>query len=82
MQYSHKRVYPTKHVKCTFLDTLVYKDKHKCTGIKHCKNLETNLYVLSHTEVTESIWDTMKRYRGEIEQLESDPSRRNAYRYY
>jgi hypothetical protein len=54
--------------------------KFKCTSLKVCENLTLRLRLLHHIEVTDELWAGIRRIRGDVDLVETDQLRRNAYR--
>ena len=64
----------------SFLHSDVKHFKYKCTSLKACENLTQRLRLTHHTEVTDELWRDIRGIQGDVDLVETDQSRRNAYR--
>ncbi|KAN0067108.1 hypothetical protein V8E54_014755 [Elaphomyces granulatus] len=53
--------------------------KYKCTSLKACENLTQRLRLTHHTEVTVELWRDIRMIQGDVDLVETNQSRRNAY---
>lgn len=52
----------------------------KCSGALICEYLKPNLRTLHHTFLDETMWREIQNMRKDIDLIESDIRKRNAYR--
>jgi hypothetical protein len=73
-----------KHLEYSGPFKLFYSDvkhfKYKCTSLKACENLTQRLRLTHHTEVTVELWRDIRMIQGDVDLVETNQSRRNAYR--
>ncbi|EFE35776.1 uncharacterized protein ARB_04710 [Trichophyton benhamiae CBS 112371] len=81
IQFSSRRAIPTKTMNSPFLNTMVFRHKYSCTGVKICEYLASELANYSFTSLSEAelyqyqeMWKRNKTTRGEAQE--------NAIRYY
>ncbi|KAF1964133.1 hypothetical protein BU23DRAFT_72662 [Bimuria novae-zelandiae CBS 107.79] len=77
-QYCRKQKGPAKRTTSAFLGGPATRYRYECTGIKHCEFLENTLATLSHTHVTDEMWEQMKSARLNIYRSELDPQKKRS----
>lgn len=82
IQYSRRQQHgPRRPVKCPFFNCLVKRWTWKCSGIYACEFLNPFLQSYHHTFVDENCWDVIRNTQRNIQILEANIGKRNAYRY-
>ena len=79
MQYSKARSQAPTQAHSTFLHSDVKHFKYKCTSLKACENLTQGLRIIHHTEVDDELWRNIRAIQGDVDLVETDQTRRNAY---
>lgn len=69
-------------VYCPFLNCHVKKWTWKCSGIYACEFLSPSLQAYHHLSVDETLWQEIRKSQKQVEILEEDLGKRNAYRYF
>ncbi|ODM21423.1 hypothetical protein SI65_02267 [Aspergillus cristatus] len=83
IQYAKRLQYGQKRpVYCPFFRCHVKKWTWKCSGIYACEFLNSFLQSCHHTFVDDIIWQEIQKSQKDIQLLESDLGKRNAYSYY
>ncbi|BCR91198.1 uncharacterized protein ACHE_70041S [Aspergillus chevalieri] len=83
IQYSRRQQHgPRRPVKCPFFNCLVKRWTWKCSGIYACEFLNPFLQSYHHTFVDEDCWDVIRNTQRNIQILEANIGKRNAYSYY
>ncbi|KAH9878201.1 hypothetical protein J1614_003418 [Plenodomus biglobosus] len=77
-QYCRKQKCPAKRTTSPFLGGVAIRHRYECTGIRHCEYLDNSLAILSHTCVTEDIWEQLKGSRTNAYRSEQDERKRSA----
>lgn len=80
MQYCHARKYPVKKTSSQVLDGVsCTREAISCTGVKICEYLHPTLLSMTHSEVTEAMWQEIRSIRNEG--FDEDTIRYQANRY-
>ncbi|KAL3483072.1 hypothetical protein BJX62DRAFT_220812 [Aspergillus germanicus] len=83
IQYSRSSIRGARaSIKSSFLNCLVKKWMWKCSGALVCKYLKTSLRTLYHTYLDDMAWEEIQRIRKDIDLIEGDVRKRNAYSLY
>jgi hypothetical protein len=82
IQYAKRQPFGRKRpVYCPFFQCQVKKWTWKCSGIYACEFLNPFLQSYHHTSVDDKTWQEIQKSQRDIQILESDIRKRNAYRY-
>jgi hypothetical protein len=65
-QYSKAAKLHKQPTFCLFLNSHAYRWKYKCTGIKHCEYLQNRLKAYSHSEVTEEMYNNLRKIQSSV----------------
>ncbi|EYE90406.1 uncharacterized protein EURHEDRAFT_417473 [Aspergillus ruber CBS 135680] len=71
-----------KNINSTFLNCSVKKWIWKCSGALVCEYLKPSLRTLYHTSLDEVAWAEIQNIRKNIDLVENDIQKRNAYSFY
>lgn len=81
IQYAKRQRYqPKQPIYCPFLKCHVNKLTWKCSGILACEFLNPYLKSYQHTSVDDHIWELIQKSMDDAKLIESNESRRHAYR--
>ncbi|EYE90430.1 uncharacterized protein EURHEDRAFT_291626 [Aspergillus ruber CBS 135680] len=82
IQYSRASIRGARaSVKSSFLNCSVKKWMWKCSGALICEYLKPSLRTLYHTYLDETAWEEIQSIRKNIDLIERDIRKRNAYRW-
>ncbi|KAF1978953.1 hypothetical protein BU23DRAFT_191377 [Bimuria novae-zelandiae CBS 107.79] len=81
-QYCRRQKGPPKRTTSVFLGGPAMRYRYECTGIKRCEYLDNGLANLSHTHVTDEIWEQMKGSRLNLYRSEPDARKKKSTALY
>lgn len=82
IQYSRSSLHGLRHINSSFLNCKVKKWSWKCSGAFVCEYIKPSLRLLYHTYLDEKAWQEIQTIRKDIDLVENDIRKRNAFSLY